>query len=809
MQMETQPEQGATPPATAAPRPSAQTTRLLVYIAAVVVCAILMLTLPSPYPTYVFAVLVGGSVLFAAREVYTVHRLSAATVDGGASETPAPRIHLPKLHLPSVTRVPLVARILAHVRSRAGFYTPLFTLIAIALMIYSGYTFTQYPDGLFPTDAVAQFLLGVVAMGAAVGVSGYGKPQPMPVAKTEAALAPPRTALNNVVAVVITLLGVAMLAAVAEINGRGTDLEIFMQVSTHIQFALFLGGAVFVGWGLSGAPSPLRLRYSIREIDPKEALIIIGILALAFFMRFWQLETSLRQLIDELHWADAIRILNWDPNTRLLTQMSGQGPYTWIYPYWEALGAQVFGNTLTGMRFASTVIGVFTVLATYGIARALFDRRLALFAGVLIAVFPAHVHFSRIAMTLIGDPLFGTMMVMFMARGWKYNRRIDWAFAGVSLGMTQYFYEGGRLLYPPLAVGWVALMFLVDRKPLFQRLRAQWKSIIIMAAAGVIVAVPAYYTILAGDQPLAGRMNDSGLGGQFYRDLLVDGLTVTEIQEVLERWSWPFMFYVHRPEVGGMYLGGDQPLVLDILVPIFLLGTAYAIWRWRYPANILVLWVVATAIGNALFIRDNIVSPRYVVVMPALAILLAAGVRYTFPLLMPSDEPDKGFFRRWVPVGLVTAITALQIWYYWNPYIRLFNEQVRDYKWYRDGIDASLRAAELPRETLTILIGAPVHDQNVPRNMLGYLQNPDVYPLLSIEPDDFSPKYILDLPRDRNYAFFVEVGETAVVDLIYRYFPLVEAPQYTTTDMDPGKAYVLFFAPASLYDLYEPVKAQP
>lgn len=706
----------------------------------------------------------------------------------------------------AIPRQSPIERVRVQIQAHAGTYTRLLTLMAIGLMIVGAYKLTQFPDNYFPAEGVVYLLLGVVVIGAAIGVSRYGEPQPLPTLMTEESLHPPRARVKVSVAVIVTLLGMVLLAIVSEINGRALDIPALRSVSIHLQSILFFSGVLLVGWGLAGAPSPLRLRYSLREIERGELVVVLGILALALFLRAIHLDTAIRQLIDELHWADAIRRIGWEHDLRLLTQMSGQGPYTWIYPYWEAGFVTVFGHNLVGLRFISAVIGTFTVLATYGIARALFDRRVAVIAGVLLAVFPAHVHFSRIAMTLIGDPLFGTLMVMFMARAWINNRRLDWAFAGVSLGMTQYFYEGGRLLYPPLALAWVVLMFLLDRKPLLQRLKAQRFGIFIMILAGVIVTIPSYYTIVAGGGPLAGRMGDSGLGMQYYQNLLADGLTTSELKTILDRWSYPFMLYIHRPEIGGMYLGGDQPLVLDVLVPIFMLGVAYNLWRWRYPSVIIIVWVVATAVGNALFIRDNIVSPRYVVVMPALALLLALGVRYTIPLLV---SIERRYLHRWLPVGVVGAMALFQIWYYWNPYLERFNAQLRDYKGYGDGVDVALRAAELPPYTQTIMVGNPAHDQNVPRDMLGYLLNPDRYPLLSISPDALSARYLIDLPRDRNYAFFVEVSDTAVVELIYRYFPNVEAPQYTTTTMTPRKAYVLLFAPASLYDLYRPVKGPP
>jgi hypothetical protein len=66
----------------------------------------------------------------------------------------------------------------------------------------------------------------------------------------------------------------------------------------------------------------------------------------------------------------------------------------------------------------------------------------------------------------IADPLFGTLAFAFIGRGLLHGRRTDFAIGGAMLGLTHYFYEGGRLLYMPLALAWIAacLLFTVRDK---------------------------------------------------------------------------------------------------------------------------------------------------------------------------------------------------------------------------------------------------------------------------------------------------------------------------------------------------------
>ncbi len=667
-----------------------------------------------------------------------------------------------------------------------GQVSALLALCACALMIAAALDLRTANMQRLIAPGVLKLLTGALALGVALRL----KPQ-LPALALPAILplSPARRGWWLFVGA-----GALLLALLAEINGALLRMLALKEVSTHAQFGLLVAGIALLVYGFSGASAFVRPRLSV---SGRSLLPLVAILALAFLLRAWNLDGTLRVLIDELHWSDAILAVEGRPTLRLLTPMSGQSPYTWLFPYWQSGMVALLGHNFVGFRMLSAIIGTLTVLATYGLARTLFDRRAALIAALLLATFPPHVHFSRVAMTLIADPLFGTLALMFTARALRSNRRADWALAGAALGMTQYFYEGGRLLYPPLVAAFVALAALRGG------MRGKGRGLLILLAAAVIVGAPVYYTIVAEGKPLFGRYDDSGLGWSYWRQLAADGVSLEDLGAQASHLLSSFMIYGAHRDL-SVYYGGQQALILDYLLPFFLLGCCYLLGRYPALAFVVPLWVAATALGNGL-LRDTLVSARYYVVLPALALAIAAGVRYGLAPLLEGETSfsptRRARLARAFPVIAAVAIAAAQVGYYFGPHLAYFNVQVRDSKGYRDGIDAALRTLELPGNTQVYLVGKPEHDVNVPRSWLGFLSRDGdpmrYFPLRSVQPDVISHKFLRGLPRGINYAFFVAPDEDNVMRLLARYFPDADAPQYSLSAVPAHREYVLFFVPSA------------
>ncbi|MFN4140925.1 glycosyltransferase family 39 protein [Aestuariivirga sp.] len=596
--------------------------------------------------------------------------------------------------------------------------------------------------------------------------------------------------------------GVLLLSLVSEVNGMVLQVEVFNAVPAHLQFTLFASGLALVAWGFGGG---LDLRGLTRLRDALwslEGLCLFLILLLAFLLRTWQLETSVRGLIDETHWVDAIQAVEDRPVLKLFSQMSGLSPYSWLYPYWQTHIGGYFGHNFTGLRITSAFAGTLTVAALWGLARILMDRQAALIGALVLATFPPHVHFSRLALAGIADPVFGTLMLLFMALAIRYNNRNAWALAGVAVGLTQYFYDAGRLFYPALAAAWWLMLAFAEYSAARMMFRTQLRGVLIMAVVALLAAMPFLYTTAAQGKALFGRMGESGLGADYWLGLLADGFGGPEIAQAMRRLSQPFLFYIRLPEIDGNYYGGQQGLVITSLVGVFLLGAFYLVLRWRNPASLFVLWITAAALANGLLVRDSMVATRHIIVLPALAMSIASGVRYILPLIFPNSGTRTGILLRGgLTAGLAAAIGLMQVSYYFGPHLQQFNIQFRAFQPFGDGVDAALRAAKLPPNTQTYLVGTPKHEVHVPRAFLGYLLRNNLHPLVSLSAEEVTVGFLQSLPGDRPYAFFVDINQLQIVDLLRDHFPQLQNARYTESDVPLDEQYVLFFAPqVRLYD---------
>jgi hypothetical protein len=657
-------------------------------------------------------------------------------------------------------------------------------------MILSGVGFRPSNPNPDLGDAVALMLLGGGALGIAVAAEAGAKRDATAApaalaAPTESALRPARSSWVAVMA------GLTLLLVVAEINGRFFGLEFMQRVSYHLQALLFFGGIALTVWGLSGAP-----RITPRAFNPAQALTraqqiewgcVAGLVLLAFVVRAVGLETTLRVSIDEGVAIPGI-FHNWNPTDVGLVAPPSAYQTTLVYSHWQTIMVSLFGQTLTGFRITSAIVGALTVVAVYVLARALFDLPTALLAALLLATFPPHLHFSRIGLLHIADPLFGTFALAFMVRGLKHNLRRDWALAGAMLGLTHYFFEAGRLFFTPLVVGWVVLMLLTQRR----RLYPQWRGLVAMGLALLFTITPAYYTLFVREQNSAARLQESGLSTEFWTSRLEDGLTREELEQIAHRVTFPFQVYVHQPEIAVFY-GGDQALVTEPLVPLFLLGCFYLLWRSRTPAMIVILWIIATALVNAL-LRDSAVHARWVVGFPAIALAMAVALRSALPMLLPRGLRPLAA----APLALLVIVIAIgQAAYYFGPHLTLLNVQARASKPYRDALDAALRAVEsLPDNTEIVIISDPIADANVPRAFLGFmLEDPLAMTLRTFTPAEMTPEFFDSLPPERNVAFFVEPDDVRTLETLQAHYRL-SPPETSPYDIPADKVYTLFFAPA-------------
>ncbi|MBI1255986.1 MAG: hypothetical protein GC204_00805 [Chloroflexi bacterium] len=644
-------------------------------------------------------------------------------------------------------------------------FSVILTLVACGLMIVSAYFFRPGVEGQFLLEGTLSLLAGGLALGGAM-LLAKGDRKLMTLSPSMPDLTPNRSRWW------IVALGGLLLAIVAEINGQALHLEVLAWVSVHVQFALLVGGILLTGWGLAGE---LRLHVSIT--DRRSATLLVLIFVIGIGVRVWGLETTARFMQDETVFTDALSHFWRGGNPGLL---NGGDAYTitFVYPYLNMLTVALLGRNLIGLRMASVLIGIWVVPVAYELTRTLFDKRVGLMAALIAATFPPIVHFSQISWGHMGDALFGLMTLMFAARAIKWNRRWDWAFAGVSLGLTQYFFETGRLIYPPLMVGWFLLL------AFGWRMKAYRRGLAIAAIAAVLVAAPVYYAIAARDASATPRMNSSARSMEYWQKLLDGKFTDDETHELLLHTQTAFLVYTQHADSIAEYYGGYEGFVTLPLIPLFFLGVCWLLWHLRYPAAVLALGLLLVSCANILA-NDSGFASRYVAFASLIPIVIAVGLYGVLNLL--------GLKRRWLLASLVTLIAIWQVYFYYGVHMPFYNIQRRQMSPERDIFDAMLRTPDLPADSEVFLVD--------PAPALDYARADGLYLFLEDHPDDiqaptreqFDPAA---LPHDRSYAFFIAPGDTESLHKIQSAFGEVSAPIYTTETVPAWDEYILILWPA-------------
>jgi hypothetical protein len=674
-------------------------------------------------------------------------------------------------------------------------------LLSVCCMLLSAYAFrprleslvhyrpTPGPEDYYDPAAPWLALAGGLALVAALILT---RPTP-PVAKRSA---PRLDALWPRRAWVLLLPGMLMLLSVSEANGKLIGVKRLWTVSPHVQFALLLGGIVLTIVGLAGfprsrspalSPSPdlpppaadRAAKAGPRGKIGREIALVLAITLLALGVRFWKLGHSVRLMVDEGHFALGVTYFRTFPDVKLLEPMPTSASFPFIFSYGQAGMVALFGRNFLGLRALSAVLGALTVPALYLLARELFDRLTACMAALVLLTFPPQVQYSRLALNNIADPLFGTLALAFLARALRTRRRMDYALGGVMLGLTQYFYEGGRLLFPVLAAAWV-VGGLVLWHP-----RPSPRGLVLAALAFVLVAAPIYYTLVGVHFPLTNRLDETEFNTNYW-DYKREANT---LETRVAHFKHSLMFYVSSPENTMfhyfLYYGGQHPLILEPVVPAFLLGLVIALWRWRTPGVLPLLWVLGTSLGNALIV-ESAVSARYVVAFPALALLIAVGIRYTLPLVWPWRGQAA------IMLALAGIIAVGQGAYYFGPFLDLFNREVRANVAY-DVDDAMLRARHFPPGTQVYIVADHVLPESDAQRLLNFLA--DHLTVLEIPPDEFTTVPLADLPRSADYAFFIVPGDGQTIGQLVAAFGPHDV-QPSTTEPLPDKGLALFYVPA-------------
>jgi len=201
-------------------------------------------------------------------------------------------------------------------------------------------------------------------------------------------------------------------------------------------------------------------------------IILIAILFLAVFLRFWNLgNVPPSASLDEASIGyNAYSVLKTGGDEYGEFPLISQRGYddwrrsTYLFLVVPSVG--IFGLNAVSVRLPAVILSILTVLATYNIALLLFSKRsgfslhFALFTAFLLAISPWHIYISRLGHESNACLSFLVFGVLFFLQGLKKNswKRTLVSMTFFTLSMISYY--TGQILVPLFVAG----LFFIYRK---------------------------------------------------------------------------------------------------------------------------------------------------------------------------------------------------------------------------------------------------------------------------------------------------------------------------------------------------------
>ncbi len=199
----------------------------------------------------------------------------------------------------------------------------------------------------------------------------------------------------------------------------------------------------------------------------KNNWVLLCILGLAFFFRFWQISHLPGGLFpDEAANGLDINLMRHGQIQPFYERGNGREA---LFFYFEWLSAALFGTGAWQFHIVSAAFGFLSVLAVYFLAKMMFGKRVALLASFFLAVSSYAVDVSRTAFRANTVPLISALTILFLIKFFqsKEPKTKYWsaALAGLFFGLGFYTYTSFRMMIP-LVFGFFVLLALAFRHKL-------------------------------------------------------------------------------------------------------------------------------------------------------------------------------------------------------------------------------------------------------------------------------------------------------------------------------------------------------
>jgi 4-amino-4-deoxy-L-arabinose transferase-like glycosyltransferase/SAM-dependent methyltransferase len=326
-----------------------------------------------------------------------------------------------------------------------------------------------------------------------------------------------------------------------------------------------------------------------------------------------------------------------------------------------ALPVKLIGQTILAVRILSPLIGSLTVVLTYLVGRMFWGPIAGIIAALLLAGSHIHIHYSRIGLTNIWDPLILLLTMGLIYLAWTRKQRFIWLLAGLFVGFSAYFYTTSHLI-PVILLGIVLYMFTRG-----DELRENRRHILAAAILALIVALPQLLYYQSNPDIYFERYRTLGIlqGNWLIEEVALSGDSAAGI--LTKQFAQGLLAYNFGDDLSNSYTPG-VPLLSFFPSVLLLLGLGLALAKIKRLKNALLIVVfLSTVMVAGVLLIDPPSTHRLLIALPIIYLLITAALFWLAEKFIDITNVSTKYIAPTL-IGIVLLISITDVAFYFGRY---------------------------------------------------------------------------------------------------------------------------------------------
>jgi hypothetical protein len=315
-----------------------------------------------------------------------------------------------------------------------------------------------------------------------------------------------------------------------------------------------------------------------------------------------------------------------------------------LYHYWLIVNFIIFGISPETIKLASIIIGIATLPIFYVLAKNLQEKTTAPFSLFFLAISGWHIIMSKVGWLAILVPLLQSVTFLLLYKALRYDKKIHWIGAGISLALTLNSYGAARIT--PIIFTAVILYWYVNHKVNFKKF---YTNIFYFLIIFLIMISPLFNFAAKNPEIYNGRAN--------YLSVINRIREVRSIAPLIDNIKVSLGMFHYRANGNDFFI--NEPLLEKIPGYLLIIGLIYTLFTLgKIESFIIFIWLILGFIPGIFSVPNG--NHDFSVLVPSY-LIIGQGTKITYTFF-------KNFLNKKFAYVLISLLLMLSLFYVYQQY---------------------------------------------------------------------------------------------------------------------------------------------